>query len=274
LRYIDAHIHLADHSYAQNIGDIVEEAKRANVLALISNSTNLESSLRSLYLAGEYPEFVYAALGIHPWNTKKLEDNEANDIANLILNNQKDKQRVIAIGEIGLDASYSGTGKPTEIQVDVFQKMLKIAEKASLPVIIHSRGATEQIVKMLPSYKIKKILLHWFSQPHGLIPLIMDRGYFISEGPTVAYSKGIQEIVKQIPLTNLLTETDGPVSFRGPFNNKFTTPSFIPIVVETIAQLKEKENNVVSEQIFLNFIDFFGITGVRDKRYDEGSFHT
>ena len=269
MRFIDAHIHLADHNYEQNIREIIEEAKRANVLALIANSTNLESSYRSLDLAEEYPEFVFAALGIHPWNTKKLEDNEVHDITNLILNNQ----RLVAIGEIGLDASYSGTGEPTKIQIDVFQKMLKLAEKTALPAIIHSRGATKQIVNMLPSYNIKKILLHWFSQPHSLIPKIIDRGYFISEGPTVVYSKGIQEIVKKMPLINLLTETDGPVSFRGPFNNKLTSPSFIPTVVETIAQLKEQEKNVVSEQIFLNSIDFFGLTGVRDKRYDEGSFH-
>lgn len=272
MRFIDAHIHLADHQYSKNIREIIEKARSANVVALIANSTNLESSRRSLYLAEEYPEFVYAALGIHPWNTKKLEDNEVQNITKLILDNLKDKQKLIAIGEIGLDTTYSGTGEATEIQIDVFQKMLKIAEKTDLPIIIHSRGATEQIVKLLPSYNIKKILLHWFSQPHSLIPLIIDRGYFISEGPTVLYSKGIQEIIKQIPLRNLLTETDGPVCFRGPFNNKLTTPSFIPMVVETIAKLKEQEKNFVSEQIFHNFINFFDITGVRDKRYGEGSF--
>ena len=273
MRYIDAHIHLADQNYSQIIEEIIEEAKNSNVLGLIANSTNLESSRKSLCLAEKYSEFVYAALGIHPWNTKELKDNEVNDVTNLILSNLKYDRRLIAIGEIGLDASYSGTGEPTEIQIDVFQKMLKLAEKTALPAIIHSRGSTEQIMNILPSYRIKKILLHWFSQPQSLIPTIIDRGYLISEGPTVVYSKGIQEIVKQIPLTNLLTETDGPVRFRGPFNKKLTTPSFIPTVVETIAQLKGQEKNVISEQIFLNFINFFGLRGVRDKRYDEGSFH-
>ncbi|MEJ2241317.1 MAG: TatD family hydrolase [Candidatus Bathyarchaeota archaeon] len=259
MRYIDAHIHLADQNYSQIIKELIEETKHSNVIGLIANSTNLESSQKSLYLAEKYPEFVYAALGIHPWNTKELEDNEVNDVTNLIINNLKHDQTLVAIGEIGLDAKYSGTGYPTEIQIEVFQKMLKLAEKTTLPAIIHSRGATEQIMNMLPSYKIKKILLHWFSQPHSLIPTIIDRGYFISEGPTVLYSKGIQEIIEQIPLTNLLTETDGPVRFRGPFDKRLTTPSFIPTVVETIAQLKKQEKNVVSEQIFRNFIDFFGL---------------
>jgi TatD DNase family protein len=74
-----------------------------------------------------------------------------------------------------------------------------------------------------------------------------------------------------MPLTKLLTETDGPVNFRGPFKGKQTTPAFIPAVVEAIAELKGKEKSVVADQIFRNFVDFFGVEGVRDKRNDEGT---
>ena len=165
---------------------------------------------------------------------------------------------MVAVGEIGLDATYSGNGEPTEIQMHVFHEMLSAAEKSSLPVIIHSRGTTSQIVSLLPSYKINKVLLHWFSQPHSLINKIVDRGYYITEGPPAVFSGGIQEVIRRIPLTNLMTETDGPVRFRGPFKGKLTTPSFIPTVVEAIAELKKKEKSEVANQIFQNFIDFFG----------------
>jgi len=274
LRFVDAHIHLADNDYAQNVGEIVEEAKQLSVLALVANSMDLESSRRSLNLAEEHDNHVYAALGIHPWNTKQLADNEVQDTVDLILKNAENRQKVVAVGEIGLDASYSGNGEPTEIQLQVFHEMLSAAEKTSLPVIIHSRGSTSQIVRLLPSYKIKKVLLHWFSQPHSLIPTIVDRGYYITEGPPVTFSGGIREVIRCIPLTNLMTETDGPVRFRGPFKGKLTTPSFIPTVVEAIAELKEKEKNAVADQIFHNFIDFFGVGGVRDKRYDAGTIHS
>jgi TatD DNase family protein len=76
MRFVDAHIHLADSKYAQNVGEIVEDAKRSNVFALVANSMDLESSHQSLRLAEEYPDHVYAALGIHPWNTKNLGANE------------------------------------------------------------------------------------------------------------------------------------------------------------------------------------------------------
>ena len=270
MRFVDAHIHLSDSDYAQKVGEIVEDAKKSNVIALVSNSMDLKTSRQSLRLAEEYPDQVYAALGIHPWNTKNLSANELQETINLIHQNGENRERVVAVGEIGLDSSYSESGEPTETQMQVFHKLLSTAEKLSLPVIIHSRGTTSQIVSLLPSYKIKKVLLHWFSQPHSLISKIIDRGYYITEGPPSVFSTCIREVIRRIPLTNLMTETDGPVRFRGPFKGKMTTPAFIPTVVEAIAQLKGKEKSEVADQIFKNFTDFFGVEGVRDKRHDEG----
>jgi TatD DNase family protein len=271
MKFVDAHIHLADSRYSQNLEEVVAGAKESNVFVLVANSMDIESSRQSLELAEKHPDYVYAALGIHPWNTKQLKPNEVQDTVDLIFENAENRQRMVAVGEIGLDSSYSGSGEPTEIQKHVFHEMLSVAEKTSLPVIIHSRGTTSQIVSMLPSYKIKKVLLHWFSQPHSLIQTIVDRGYYITEGPPSVFANGIREVIRRMPLTRLMTETDGPVRFRGPFKNKLTTPSFIPAVVEAIADLKGKEKSVVADQIFHNFVDFFGVEGVRDKRHDEGT---
>ncbi len=271
MKLVDAHIHLSDSVYEQKIGEIVEEAKQSNVVALVSNSMDLTTSRQNLRSAEEYPDHVYAALGIHPWNTKDMSSDELQETIDFIFENGENRERVVAVGEIGLDASYSGSGEPTEIQMQVFHKMLSVAEKLSLPAIIHSRGTTSQIVSLLPSYKLKKVLLHWFSRPHSLISQIVDRGYYITEGPPAVFSTGIREVIRRIPLTNLMTETDGPVRFRGPFKGKLTTPAFIPTVVEAIAQLKGKEKSEVADQIFKNFTDFFGVEGVRDKRHDEGN---
>ena len=96
MTYVDAHIHLADSNYAQNVREIIEEAKQIGVLSLVANSMDLETSRRSLKLAEEYPDHVYAALGIHPWNTKNLSDNEVQDTINLILSNVENRQRMVA----------------------------------------------------------------------------------------------------------------------------------------------------------------------------------
>jgi len=85
-----------------------------------------------------------------------------------------------------------------------------------------------------------------------------------------ALSRGLREVIKRMPLTNLLTESDGPVRFRGPFKGKMTTPSFILFVVEAIAPLKGKKETEVADQIFQSFTNFFEVRGVRDKRHEEG----
>ncbi len=254
--FVDAHIHLSDAEYSGCIEEIIAEAKNSNVVALVSNSMNLATSVRSLKLAKQYPEMVYAALGIHPWNINALTEDELQKTLELISAQRKQSKALIAIGEIGLDHKYA---KIWDKQLMVFNEMLRLAEKLDLPVIIHSRGTTAQIVEMLPSYNLKRILLHWFSNPISALSKVMERGYYITEGPPVAYSRGICEVVRRIPLTNLLTETDGPVRFlKPPFNGERTTPAFIPAVVKTVAEIKKMDAADVAEQIIKNFEEFFG----------------
>jgi len=259
MKFVDAHIHLSDPEYNQKVDEILEDARQSNVVALVSNSMNLQTSLLSLQLAEEHSNLVYAALGIHPWNVRHLSPNEVQKTVDLILQHETRSGRVVAVGEIGLDYQYASK-KPQDSQLEVFHEMLSAAEKKSLPVIIHSRGTTPQILSLLPSYNLRKVLLHWFSRPLTLLSQIAERGYYISEGPPSVYSSHTQEIIKRIPLTNLLTETDGPVSFRGPFEGRVTTPAFLPLVVKAIAQVKAKRETEVADQILENFADFFGIS--------------
>jgi TatD DNase family protein len=256
MKFVDAHIHLSDEEYANCVEEIVSEARKANVVALVSNSMDLKTSIESLKLAEKYKGMVYAALGIHPWNLPALTEDELQKVVNLI-SGQKSNQAVVAIGEVGLDAKYD---KIWAKQLKVFDEMLHLAERLDLPIIIHSRGTTAQIVEMLPSYRLKKVLLHWFSNPISALTKAIEKGYYITEGPPTVYSHGIQEVVRRTPLTNLLTETDGPVRyFRQQFNGKRTSPAFIPAVVEAIAKIKGLGAEEVEEQIAKNFTEFFGV---------------
>jgi TatD DNase family protein len=269
MKLVDAHIHLSDPEYNHKVDEILGDAKRANVVALVSNSMNFQTSLLSLQLAEEHLNLVYAALGIHPWNVRHLSPNEVQETVDLVLQHETHSGRVVAVGEIGLDHQHAGK-KLRDSQLKVFREMLSVAEEKSLPVIIHSRGTTSQIVSLLPSYNVKKVLLHWFSRPLTLLPQIVENGYYISEGPPSVYSSHTREIIKRIPLTNLLTETDGPVSFRGPFKGKMTTPTFLPLVVKAIAQMKDMRETEVADQILQNFTNFFGITFDGDESNKEG----
>jgi TatD DNase family protein len=256
LKFVDAHIHLSDEEYAGKIEEIVLDAKNANVVALVSNSMNLETSIKSLKLAERYDGMVYAALGIHPWNVTTLTEDGLHQTTELIMK-QRQNKALIAIGEVGLDYKYE---KIWDKQLMVFDEMLHLAEKLNLPVIIHSRGTTAKIVDMLPSYNLKRVLLHWFSNPISVLPKAIEMGCYISEGPPTAYSNGVREVVKKVPLTNLLTETDGPVRyFKSPFNGKITTPAFIPTVVDEMAEIKGVSVEEAANQIIRNFEDFFDV---------------
>ncbi|MGB9684631.1 MAG: TatD family hydrolase [Candidatus Bathyarchaeales archaeon] len=255
LKYVDTHIHLSDEEYAGKVDEIVSEAKTSNVVALVSNSMDIKTSMKSLELAENYAGVVYAALGIHPWSVNNLAEDELQKTSEFILK-QRGNEAVIAIGEVGLDYKYE---KIWDKQLKVFDEMLHLAEKLDLPVIVHSRGTTAQIVEMLPSYNLKRVLLHWFSNPISSLAKAVEKGYYISEGPPTVYSNGIREVVRRVPITNLLTETDGPVRyFKSPFHGKMTTPAFIPMVVKAIAEVKRIDIAEVSEQIMKNFEEFFG----------------
>jgi TatD DNase family protein len=254
MKLIDAHIHLSDSEYTGHIEEIIADAKNAGVLALVTNSMDLNTCQNDIKLAEKYPDLIYPALGIHPWNVNVLKEDELEETINFI---QKQKPNLKAIGEIGLDYKYETIW---EKQIMVFDKMLRLAETLELPVIIHSRGTTDKIVDMLPSYRLKKVLLHWFSHPMSALDKAIDSGYFITEGPPATYSNGIREVVEKVPLTNFLTETDGPVTYwKRPFNGQLTKPSYIRNVVEAVAEIKKMQVNDVAEQIAKNFEVFFNI---------------
>jgi len=256
LKLIDAHIHLSDAEYVDHTEEIIADSKNSGVVALVSNSMDLQTSVQNTRLAEDHKGLVYAALGIHPWNVNVLKENELEETLKLI-SEQAEKKAVAAIGEIGLDAKYE---TKWDKQLMVFDKMLYAAETMALPVIIHSRGTTAQIVEMLPSYNLKRVLLHWFSYPLAALSQAVSHGYYITEGPPAAYSSGIREVIAQVPLTRLLTETDGPVKYyKQPFNGQMTKPSFVQTVIESIAEIKKSRVDDVADQIAMNFETFFNI---------------
>jgi TatD DNase family protein len=256
LKFVDAHIHLSDEEYRECIGEVLLEAKDSKVVALVSNSMDLKTSARSLELAQRFKGTVYAALGIHPWAVNKLTDEELNETLILIKEQSRNKS-FVAIGEIGLDSKYMDIW---ERQSKVFDLMLRVAEELRLPVIIHSRGTTAQILDLLPSYRLQRVLLHWFSNPISALSKAVEIGCFISEGAPTIFSEGIRDVVKKTPIDRLLTETDGPVQFfKPPFKGKRTTPAFVPEIVNAMAELKKLSPESVADQVAKNFEDFFGV---------------
>ena len=150
MKLVDVNLHLTDAEYTGYIDELIVDAKNVGVTALVTNSMDLKTCQNDVKLAEKHPNLVYPGLGIHPWNVNMLDENELQETIDFI---KKQKTIVKAIGEIGLDYKYETIWKKQTI---VFDKMLRLAETLELLVIMHSRGTTDNIVEMLPSYRLKR----------------------------------------------------------------------------------------------------------------------
>lgn len=250
MSYVDAHIHLADPGYKGKAESVLDDARRNGIAQLLSNAVDYDTSLETILLAKQHEHFVLAAVGLHPStvvNKGTFDQSKFEDLLN------EQGRFVSAIGEIGLDGKYTQDEEKTRLQKETFRFFLGLAEKRRLPAVIHSRLALDDVLEELPQFDLLRVLLHWYDGPIEKLKLIQDRGYLISIGPSLLYSKRIVEIARAADLSIMLTETDGPVSYHGPFEGKITQPSFIIDVIKKIAETKSMNVETVRETIRNNF---------------------
>ena len=258
IRYVDVHIHLYDTIYENKIEFVLNEAETAGVSAIVICAEDYQTSLATLQIARKYSPRTYAAIGIHPSRVASLDEHELDKILSLV---EQNLSEIVAIGEVGLDRRFN-EGEINKSQFPIFHEMLRAAEFHDLPIIVHSRGSTAEVLKALSSYNIPKVLLHWYSGPLDSLREIIERGYYVSVGPSILYARYLQDLVATIPLDHVLSETDGPVPYKGPFKGRLTSPSFIPDVVDTIARIKQRNAEEVRSQVFENFQRFFCLTSI------------
>jgi TatD DNase family protein len=254
IRYVDSHVHLADPSYNADLEQILKDARGIGVVAIIANSEDLDSSLATLEIAEQFPDLVHPAIGIHPWNASSITGEAVEQLMACMISN---RERLIAIGEVGLDGVYAGSQGSAEVQIRVFQKMLEAASRLRLPVIVHSRKMAGAVLDYTASYDLSKVILHWYSGPVEFLRQIIQRGYYVTFGPSLIYAKHIQEIAGETPIDLILTETDGPVQYHGILQKVKTTPRLIPYVVEKLAEIKGTTIQEVAAHILRNSIAAF-----------------
>lgn len=255
LTYVDAHLHLADARYSGRIREIISDASESNVSHLLSNATDYQTSVQTLEIAAKYHPMVLAAVGVHPWTANTGADCQLDKFEELIKTNET---LVEAIGEIGLDGKYPQNEQARRRQQNVFEFFLQMAERHGLPVIVHSRLALEEVLVTLPKYNLQKVLLHWYDGPTEKLRLIRDLGYLISVGPTLLYSHRMSEIAREADLSMILTETDGPVTYSGPFKGRITKPSFVIDVARKLAEIKSLSSEAIQEALTTNFKELLG----------------
>ncbi|MFX1308852.1 MAG: TatD family hydrolase [Promethearchaeota archaeon] len=237
---IDIHCHMNLYLV---IDEIIKEAKNAGVEKIISVGMSYTSLERILELSSEY-SMIYPALGIHPEEVKmnKNIENQLDSVVDII---RKNKEKICAIGEIGLDHHFIKEEGLYPLQKKIFETMLSLAQDLDLPINLHTKGAEKIIFEMLPSYKIPNINIHWYSGPDNFLNIGIDRGYYFSITPAINYSPAVKKTVSMVDNEYLLLESDGPVKYSG----KVGTPSMIKYVLNAISKLKKVDSKDLEKQI-------------------------
>ncbi len=246
---IDFHAHLDDEKILPFLDEIIKRAKDAGVSLIISPSVNLNSALKIIEISKKF-ENVLSMIGIHPSEIYNFNDKNLNKLEDFIR-----KEKIIGIGEIGLDYTYK-TDKNK--QKEIFKKQLQLAEKYKLPVVLHIRETFDDIFEILKNFKIVPI---WHSCTGNLeeVEKFLEIGGFISFSGIITFKNAsrLREIVKIVPLERIFLETDSPYLTPEPYRGKINEPSYIKFVYQKVAEIRKIEIEKLDIVIENNFKKLF-----------------
>lgn len=250
--YIDTHAHLNFKSFNSDYVQTLERAFNVGVKRIILPGSNLQTSKRAVEIA-RTDENIYAAVGLHPIHVK--DEKFGSDFEKLA----KDK-KVVAIGETGLDYYYDRTS--SDLQKELFQKHLKLANLLSKPVIIHCRDAYEDVLSILTSQNpLPKGVMHCYLSNWDYAKILIDMGFLIGFTGIITFTKDYEllDAVKNIPLDKILIETDAPYLTPESHRGQRNEPAYVIEVAKKIAEIKKISVEEVAEQTTKNAEELFKI---------------
>ncbi|MCX8179525.1 MAG: TatD family hydrolase [Candidatus Aenigmarchaeota archaeon] len=249
---IDIHCHLTYKGLKEISEKVIEDAKQ-EMKAIITCGLP-EDAEEALALSQQHPNFIYATLGIHPTDVIAMSGEEIERYAAFI---QKNKRRILALGEIGLDYHWIRDEKEKERTKEFFLYFLNLAKQLKKPIILHSRKAEEDVLRILIQEDVKVAVFHSYTGNVSLARKIIEEGFFISLTTNLPNSKNAKKVAKFMPLEQLLTETDAP--FLSPYPQKVNVPQNVSVVVENIAKIKNIDKKIVVDTILENCESFFNV---------------
>lgn len=236
--FIDTHAHLF-REYYDNLDDVINDCLNNGVDKIIVSGCDMASNKEVLELTNKY-DCIYGTIGFHPTELNGFKDEYFEWLEDNI-NNRK----IVGIGEIGLDYHYDNTDRV--LQQEIFKRQLDIALKYNKPIIVHSRDAIQDTYNILKGYKLKGSI-HAFSGSMEMAREFIKLGYMIGVGGVVTFknAKNIKEVVKGIPLSYILLETDSPYLAPHPYRGECNSPKYLAIIANEIADIKGIKNLDVS----------------------------
>lgn len=254
---IDSHAHLDDEDFDVDREEVIKGLEAAGIDLVVNIAADLPSSEASVALAKKY-ERIYATVGVHPHEAKTYNDEVEKRLKELAK-----EEKVVALGEIGLDFHYDFS--PRDVQRRIFKRQLVLAHELGLPIVIHSREADQETFDLFKSH-IKahpedRVLIHCYSGSVELMREYTKCGAYIALGGTTTFKNARvpKEVAKEVPLTKLLLETDSPYLTPVPYRGKRNEPKYVRLVAENIASLRGIDVEELLEHTDANTREFYGL---------------
>ncbi len=256
MELIDTHCHLTFEQLTEDLEAVVERSETAGVTGWVTVGTDAEHNKKAIKLANKFDN-MYAAVGIHPHYAKDVTGKSIAELKELA-----DNEKVVAIGEAGLDFHYDFCD--AREQERLFAQQLKIARELNLPVIVHSREAFEETMAVLEQFGggVKKVVFHCFGGSAEQAKIILEYGFYISFTGVVTFknAESIREAAKVVPPERLMVETDCPYMSPEPLRNQKTNePSLMIHTVKALAELKGVDLDDFAKSITATSKEFFGL---------------
>ena len=247
--FVDTHCHLHDEAFKCDMELVQEQMNSCGISVAIDMACNLDCAKTGKALSEKYPS-NYFGVGFHPSDVDNFIEGDEQKIIEFTSH-----PKCVAIGEIGLDFYWEGYDKNK--QIDLFTRQLDLAIKTNLPVSVHMREATKEVVDILTAYKGKLPatgVLHCYAGSVETAKILLDLGFYISFGGTVTFKNAnkILEVAKFVPKDRILTETDCPFLAPHPYRGTRNTPHNIPVIVAKLAELRQTEITALASNIMQN----------------------
>ena len=251
----DTHVHLNARQYKEDREEVIERAFATGVNHMVVVGFDRETIPLAIEIAEQH-EKIYAAVGWHPVDAIDFTEEDLTWIEALSAH-----PKVVALGEMGLD--YHWDKSPKEIQQEVFRKQIQLAKKVNMPIIIHNREATADIIEILQEENAAEVggIMHCYNDSTDYIQTCLDMNFYISLGGPVTFKNATmpKEVAIEVPLNRLLIETDAPFLTPHPYRGKRNEPAYVKLVAEQIAELRGMSLNELSNVTTKNAFTLFKI---------------
>jgi TatD DNase family protein len=248
-RLVDTHAHLCDPVFDPDRHEVLERARRAGVVAVIGVSETLADAKRNLDLAAIHP-MICPAAGLYPTQLSLAQAEEMHQFI------RRHRERLVAIGEVGLDHWVVQEESARGLQAEIFCGFVALAQELDLPLNVHSRSAGRHTVSLLLSHGASRVQLHAFDGRSASALPAAEAGFFFSIPPSIARSEQKRKLVRRLPLSCLLVETDSPV--LGPAARERNEPANAVIALQAIAEIKGIREEQVAEAVLENTLRLYG----------------